>query len=125
VTTSGFREFLHAAIADFERDVDRIEDLLSAGEGDRKVRLLAYAGYRNARLLRVSGRVVRFRPPLKTGEGSVRRFRAMMEIYNSHEVAGVPVRLEAHGRSMEAVSDEEGYVTFELPLDLRLPERTA
>lgn len=126
VSKSFFRRFLHAAVADFERDVDRIEDLLSAGEDDeRRVRVLAYAGYRNAERLRLGGRIVRYRPPLVAGDGLPARLRAMMEIYNSHEVPGVPVRLEAHGRSDEAVSDEEGYFSFDLPLTMPLPEMTA
>lgn len=120
------RRFLHAAIADFERDIDRIEDDLGLGEGHLKqVRLLAYAGYRNADLLRLKGRIVRYRKPLDAGEGMLTRLRAMMEIYNSHELAGVKVRLNAFGTTAELVSDEEGYFTFELPIDRPLPHRTS
>ena len=35
--------------------------------GSRKVRLLAYAGYRNAQTARLKGRIVRFREPLDAG----------------------------------------------------------
>src|SRR5688572_27681249 len=60
-----FRQFLHTAAVAIEGDIDRIERLLSMGEGhDRKVRLLAYAGYRNACEARISGRVVRYEKPL-------------------------------------------------------------
>lgn len=119
------RRFLHAAAADLERDIDTLTDTLGMGEGHQaKVRLLAYAGYRNAKLLRLKGRIVRYRKPLDAGEGTLTRLRAMMEIYNSHELAGVKVRLRAYGKDSEAVSDEEGYFTFELPLDLPLPSST-
>ncbi|HWH18201.1 MAG TPA: phosphatase domain-containing protein [Allosphingosinicella sp.] len=122
---NGIRRFLHAGIADLERDIDRIGDLVSAGEGHgKKVRLLAYAGYRNERLLRLKGRIVRYRKPLDAGEGTLTRLRAMMEIYNSHELPGVKVRLQAYDREVEAITDEEGYFSFELPVDLPLPGKT-
>jgi phosphatidate phosphatase APP1 len=122
---SQMRRFLHAAIADLERDIDRIEDGLRLGEGhEKKVRLLAYAGHRNARALRLKGRIVRYRKPLDAGEGTLIRLRAMMEIYNSHELPGVKVRLEAYDQIAETLSDEEGYFAFDLPLDLPLPSKT-
>ena len=125
-TPSPFRRFLHHALAGLERDVDAIGDLLSAGEGhDRKVRLLAYAGYRNAREARLRGRVVRYEKPLDAGEGMVTRIRAMMEIYNSNELPGVTVRVEGYGQLLEVATDEEGYFSLSIPLDLPLPERTA
>jgi hypothetical protein len=34
------------------------------------------------------------------------------------------VRLEGYGRRAEAVTDEEGYFDFELPIDAALPETT-
>ena len=121
---SPFRRFLHSAIADLERDLDRLEDLLSLGEHDGKVRLLAYAGYRSDRRLRIKGRIVRYKPPLDAGRGAWSRLRAMMEIYNSHEVPGVTVRLEAYDRTAEATTDEEGYFHFDLPIERPLPEQT-
>ena len=120
------RRFLHAAIADLERDIDRIEDGLSLGEEHhKKVRLLAYAGYRNDRTMRLKGRIVRYKQPLDAGEGMLSRLRAMMEIYNSHELAGVKVRVQAYGQTAECLSDEEGYFSFELPVAGPLPLRTA
>jgi phosphatidate phosphatase APP1 len=121
---SRLRRFFHAAIADLEADIDRIENLVSAGEHGKKVRLLAYAGYRNGRAVRLKGRIVRYKPPLDAREGKWSRFRAMMEIYNSHELPGVRVRFEGYGRTAEAVTDEEGYFDFEVPVEQTLPERT-
>jgi phosphatidate phosphatase APP1 len=117
--------FVHAAIADLERDIDRIEDVIGKGEGhDRKVRLLAYAGYRNDRTVRLKGRIVRNWKPLDAGGGMLGRLRAMMEIYNSHELPGVTVRFEGYGLSHEAVTDEEGYFDFELPVEQPLAQAT-
>lgn len=121
------RNLFHAAIADLERDVDTVEDLLALGEGHgERVRLLPYAGYRNADTLRVHGRVVRPGERLAPGAGTVERMRAIWALYDSAELTGVPVRVEAHGRHADLVSDEEGYWSAEIPLDgLPLPERTA
>ena len=42
---SAIARFLRSTIADLERDIDLIDDLLAQGDGhDRRVRLLAYAG---------------------------------------------------------------------------------
>ena len=122
---SPFRRFLHAALADRERDLDRIRGLIAAGEGHAdKVRLLAYAGYRNAEQLRLSGRVVRFRNPLDAGDGTLTRMRAMLEIYDSHELPGIAVALNGLGLSATAITDDEGYFSFDLPLARPLPART-
>lgn len=119
------RRFVHAAIADFERDLDRISDLLDEGEGlERRVRLLAYAGYRTAEGLHLKGRVVRFGESLRAGESTVERLRAMLAIYNSDELPGVTVRLDGYGQTLETVTDEEGYFVFQPRIDRGLPERT-
>src|SRR3990170_6510936 len=111
---STIARFLHSTVADLEQDLDRIEDLLAQGEGyDRKVRILAYAGYRNAHHLRIKGRIVRDEKPLDAGDGLATRLRAMMEIYNSNEIPGVTVRCEAEGHVSEVASDDEGYFDFE------------
>jgi phosphatidate phosphatase APP1 len=122
---SVFKRFLHSLLAGAERDIDSVEDLLSRGEGhNRKVRLLAYAGYRSANLVRLKGRVVRYEKPLDAGEGFVTRVRAMAEIYNSHELPGVLVRCEGYGKAVEVETDEEGYFHFEFATDQQLPPST-
>jgi phosphatidate phosphatase APP1 len=118
--------FLKASIAELERDIDRFDDLLAQGEGhDRKVRLLAYAGYRNGETVRVKGRIVRYERPLDAGEGLPTRLRAMLEIYNSNELPGIAVRCEGYGQALETQSDEEGYFTFEFACRTPLPLHTA
>ena len=123
--SSPISRFLHATIADLEHDLDLFDDLLAEGEGhDRKVRLLAYAGYRNENCARVRGRIVRYEKPLDAGEGLLTRFRAMLEIYNSNELPGIDVRCEGYGRSDSCTTDEEGYFSFDLELSAPLPEQT-
>ena len=125
MVSSAIAQFLRSTIADLENDVDLFNDLLSQGEGyDRKVRVLAYAGYRNRDRLRLKGRVVRYEKPLDAGEGLGTRLRAMLEIYNSNEIPGVPVRCDAFGQASDAVTDDEGYFDFELALDRPLPLKT-
>ena len=124
MASSLFTNFLRSVAADLEQDIDRIDDLMSQGEGhDRRVRVLAYAGYRNADTVRVSGRVVRFESDRKASGGTLRKLRAMIAVYNSKELPGVPVRCEAYGQSAETVSDDEGYFSFELAIAAPLPPR--
>ncbi len=123
---SRFRRFLHAAAADLERDIDQIDDLFAAGDDpERKVRLLAYAGYRNSERARLKGRIVRYEKPLDAGEGTLTRLRAMMEIYNSNELPKVPVRLEGYGQVLDATSDEEGYFDFDFQVSQPLAGHTS
>ena len=117
--------FLRSSFADFEHDVDLIGDLLAQGEGhDRKVRLLAYAGYRNAHMVRIKGRIVRFEEAAKPGANMVQKIGAMLEIYNSEELPGIAVKCEGYGRTAEVLTDHEGYFDFELAIDQPLPPTT-
>ena len=122
---SAISRFLRSTAADLEQDLDLIEDLLGQGEGyDRKVRLLAYAGYRNEKTARLKGRIVRYEKPLDAGEGLATRLLAMMEIYNSNELPGIAVKCEGYGQTVELVTDAEGYFDFELAIDQPLPPAT-
>jgi phosphatidate phosphatase APP1 len=125
MAVSVISRFLHSTIAELEQDLDRFDDLLAQGEGyDRKVRLLAYAGYRNARAVRLKGRIVRYEKPLDAGEGLATRLMAMMEIYNSNELPGIAVKCDGYGQLRELVTDGEGYFDFEMPIDQPLPAST-
>ncbi|MEE4350479.1 MAG: phosphatase domain-containing protein, partial [Pacificimonas sp.] len=93
---------------------------------EKRLRILSYAGYRRADELRVSGRIVEYRKPLNPGQSTLGRLRAMLAIYESDEVPGVRVRMEAYGEYHETVSDSEGYFRFRVPLAVRpMPVRTA
>lgn len=122
---STLHNLLRTAIADLERDIDTIGDMFETGKDhDSKVRLLAYAGYRNSRRVRLKGRVVRFTKPLDADEGLLVRLRAMLAIYNSKELSGVAVRIEGYGQSHDVETDEEGYFDLELTIDQPLPNTT-
>ncbi|MET0372930.1 MAG: phosphatase domain-containing protein [Rhizorhabdus sp.] len=121
--TDQFRRFLHAAAREIESDIDRLVRLLPSS-GDGRVRMLAYAGYRNADEIRVMGRIVRFADALDPDDSLLSRVRAMLAIYNSHELSGVAVRLDHDGRSADTLSDEEGYFSFALPAGRPLPPIT-
>ena len=126
MTGSPFSSFLHASIAQLERDIDRFDDLLALGEGHAdKVRVLAYAGYRNERSVRVKGRVVRYEKPLDAGDGLATRIRAMLEIYNSEELAGIPVECQGFGKRLLTRTSEEGYFDFDFDCDVPLPPATS
>ncbi|HET9429198.1 MAG TPA: phosphatase domain-containing protein [Allosphingosinicella sp.] len=122
---SALHRLLRSAISGLEGDFDQIREVVTdRQESHPKVRLLSYAGYRNDRLARIKGRIVRYAPPLDAQEGLWRRFRAMLDIYHSHELPGIEVRLEGYGQSLCASTDEEGYFDFEVPTGLPLPEAT-
>jgi phosphatidate phosphatase APP1 len=118
--------FLRSSVADLEHDIDLIGDLLAQGEGhDRKVRLLAYAGYRNAQAVRVRGRIVRFKPAAKPGDSMIQKLGAMLEIYNSNELPGIAVHCEDYGKTAEVLTNDEGYFDFEIAIDQPLPPTTS
>lgn len=123
---SPVRRFFHAAVAHLESGADRVEDLLALGEGHgTRVRIVPYAGYRNAGRLRLKGRVLRDEGEFVRDPSLLNRVRAVIETYDSAEVAGVTIRLEACGATDQTVSDHEGYFAFDLPLTAEtLPART-
>jgi phosphatidate phosphatase APP1 len=123
-STNPFGRFLHRLALELEGDLDRLQTMVRGDASGTKLRMLAYAGYRNAAELRVKGRMVRYAEPLEAGHGTWSRIRAMLAIYNSHEVAGVAVRCETDGNIFEAVSDDEGYFDFMVPLAKPLPPST-
>ncbi len=107
--------------------VEAAADRLGARLGrhhQRQVRLLPFAGYRTETRLHVKGRVVRDAPSLKPGASTLSRMRAMLAIYNSRELGGVTVRLQAYGETHESVSDAEGYFHFDRPVAQPLPATT-
>ena len=118
------RRFMHRLAVELESDLDRLQDALTGDERDDKLRMLAFAGYRNASEVRVRGRMVRFTEPLAAGVGTWSRIKAMLSVYNSHEVAGVAVRCDYGETRIDAVSDEEGYFEFAFHEGKPLPQTT-
>ncbi len=115
---------LHRIVAALDRWGERGAHRISGPSGyDGKVRMLAYAGYRNAERLRVKGRIVRYQEPLDS-DRKWARFRAMVAIYNSRELPGIAVRLVGYGHDVTVRTDGEGYFDFDLAIDRALPART-
>ena len=93
------------------------------------IRVLPYFGFRSASHLHLTVRVLQGGDPQFAARSSWRNFSTMLGLYASHEVAGVAVRLEyrsvtgqIHGETR--VSDDEGFVHFELAIDSALAQLT-
>ncbi|MCT2557946.1 DUF2183 domain-containing protein [Tsuneonella sp. YG55] len=93
------------------------------------VRLQPYFGYRSETRLTISARALRIARPHRDRfekRGRLRAMRTMLAQFASREVPGLAVRLELRdplGATIEhhAVTDREGYVHFDLPLDPAWP----
>lgn len=88
----------------------------------KPVRIQPYFGYRNRKRLLISARALRAPRPGFDTSGRLRAVRTMLSQFLSHKVADLPVALEIKdraGRSFhhQAVTDSEGFVHFDLPLD--------
>lgn len=115
---------LHRIVAALDRWGERAVHRISGPGGyDGKVRMLAYAGYRNATRLRIKGRIVRYQEPLDAATKWA-RFRAMVAIYNSRELPDIAVRLVGYGHDVTVRTDGEGYFEFDLAIDVALPPHT-
>ena len=121
---SRFFDLFHRSLAEVEAGIDRIRYREGRHDG-KMVQMLTYAGYRNADEARFGGRIVEYRTPLDAGESTLSKLRAMLAIYESDEVPGVRIVAEGYGGRHEAISDDEGYFEFRVPLNGRdLPEKT-
>jgi len=96
------------------------------------IRLQPYFGYRSRSRFKLQARALR--QPQRSFEpgGRVRAMRTMLAQFASREVEGLPVTLKVERRGgsplvAEAVSDREGFVHFDLPLEpaWELPEHPA
>lgn len=86
------------------------------------VLILPYRGYVSGQRLVLRGRVLKDRRILKDEVNS--SWRALMNNYkrfNSREVAGAAVHINAAGHTLEAVTDEEGYFIIDTQLPAAFP----
>ncbi|MEP2735343.1 MAG: phosphatase domain-containing protein [Erythrobacter sp.] len=94
--------------------------------GSSQIRVQPFTGYRNADRLRISARVLRGSPPDFTPHGLLGTIRTMAALYASREVANIPVELSLAGKvAGQSISDEEGFVHFDVPSASPLPTRLA
>ena len=88
------------------------------------VLILPYRGYVSGRRLVLRGRVLKDRRILKDEVNS--SWRALMNNYkrfNSREVSGAAVHINADGHTLEAVTDEEGYFIIDTQLPSAISRR--
>jgi hypothetical protein len=102
------RRSIRRMVADLEQDIDRLREVVSDPVSDKRIRLLASAGYRNSSRLRVSGRVVRYAPSLEASGSTLENLRAMWAIYNSHEVPGAPIACDVGGEEHRTTTTRRG-----------------
>jgi phosphatidate phosphatase APP1 len=91
--------------------------------GRRKTVIVPYRGYGRRDRLWLKGRVLREPdiPAAVAGDPLWRNLLATWRRFESDEVPGARVRVEAAGASVEVEADEEGYFNAWLPLDEPLP----
>lgn len=82
------------------------------------LRVVLYGGYGDASRVRVRGRVLEERPGAepRIGDRRLSNFLRAWEQFESDEVPGVHVRLEAGGAETDVVTDGDGYFSAELSL---------
>ena len=111
-------------LAAVERGFDALHHGAFGNSRQKQVQILCYAGYRNARRLYVSGRIVVGRRPVEQGDKRLSRLRTMLDLYDSDEVPGVGLVIESGGETYEAESDDEGYFRIDAEIDQALPDET-
>lgn len=110
-----FKRFGREVAVELENDLERLSRFVSDDRLGKTVPLITgFAGCRNQTTARVKARVIRTPKIRGAPTSTFAKMHAMYRLYNSHELPDVPVILEAYGGTYEAVSDEEGYVSFEV-----------
>lgn len=114
------RKRLLERLAYAEAAFDRLKAHATA---ERRPELHAYRGYATDTTLFLKGRVLEDRglTSEEPTDRAVENALNMLRRFESDEIAGARVRLDVHGQHGYAVSDEEGYFAFALPLDAPLP----
>lgn len=89
----------------------------------RPVSIVPYRSYGTQQYVTLFGRVLRDPgiPPADAADSAWANFLASYERLESDEIGGVLVRGELVGRVVEAISDQEGYITLPFPLNPALP----
>jgi phosphatidate phosphatase APP1 len=83
------------------------------------ITIVPYRTFGVAERLFVKGRVLRNRPlpPADAHDSRWRNFYHMARRLNSHEVSGARVEIRVGSQRWQAVADDEGYFTLDLPLE--------
>jgi phosphatidate phosphatase APP1 len=124
---SEIKQWLHDTAWTVEQAVDtgwrRLSDRLGL---NRPLSIQPYHGWANGQRLRVMGRVLSNKPRggPKEDDGWWDNLLATYQRWESDEAPDVGVRLTLDGRTFNTRTDEEGYISFDLPLDEPLPGDT-
>lgn len=99
-----------------ERLLDSVRLLAHRGRPPRHFRIEAYGGHGGPHGVVVRGRVLDDLPPTEAteGEGVGAAVRRSLASFVTHELPGVPLRVEVGGESAEVETDGEGYFTARL-----------
>lgn len=91
---------------------------------DDAIQLIGYTGYRSVDALHVRARVLAAKALPLPGASTWSRMRAMMALYNTNELPGIPVYAQLGAQRLTALSDDDGHVKMRLPVSDALPAQT-
>lgn len=120
---TNWKDFLISASTDAEAHFDRLKNrLFGRLDANKPYKIVYYRGFGSPTAVWLKGRVLR-QNDLSTPSDNDRFWQNILATYQrfeSDEVPGVTVRVEAFGQAHTAVTDEEGYfeVTINPPNDL-------
>lgn len=120
---STWKDFLVNASSDAETQFDRLKNrLFNRLDAEKPYKIIYYRGFGSATAVWVKGRVLRQRDLSTPSDHDTfwQNLLATYQRFESDEVPGVTVRVEALGKAHTAVTDKEGYfeVTINPPNDL-------
>ncbi|MFD2571343.1 App1 family protein [Spirosoma soli] len=118
-----WKELLTSASADAEVQFDRLKNrLFGRLDADKPYKIVYYRGFGSPTAVWLKGRVLRQRDLSTPSDNDTfwQNILATYQRFESDEVSGVTVRVEAFGKSYTTVTDEEGYfeITINPPNDL-------
>jgi len=110
-----FKDIIHLV----EQDFDKLNHAIRKRRGYKKgVLISAYHGYSNNENLFLEGRVlIDKKIPVTNEEDSIfKNIERMYKHFNSSELKGVTVEIDFENEVYQAVTDDEGYYKFSLPV---------
>jgi len=115
---------LYRLIYKIETAIDRIRyRLMRKYKKHQLLKIVAYRGIGNHRVLKLMGRVLEDdNRPVNSEQSVWNNLRISYYRFETDEVPGVKVRGEFRGKAYETVTDEEGYFRFEIHPDIPLDD---
>jgi len=111
-------------VAGVEAAVDRVRYGADARHDMRRARVVPYDGYGTRDAITILGRVLR-NPPVAPSRAEATLWENLVDTYRrfeTDEVPGARVRIEAGGTARELVADEEGHLLARLVLERPLSD---